>query len=269
MDGVRQEAPTPDRKCLVEVGLGQADCVLNGDYLEDFTEDAVRVISGGVCVRNATLIDARGEDDAYRDEAHRDGIQLIPKGDWQSGKGFIVPRAQYASGLIDGLLVENCHIRSRGQLQGIFMSDGRANSVAILSNVIQTAGFHSISLSGVHSGHIQGNVKEDGTPCPVHLWPNRIGGNMDGDIVCVVGYSDPRYEMQPLEVIMPDEYERSFAKDRRTVIKDNPNVTYLTDFDQDGFWSAVEKMDVSRDVLAHTKALKTLAREFGERVFAV
>lgn len=140
---------------------------LQNQIISNFKEDAVRLMGDNIIVDNVSVIDPLNSDDA-----HRDGFQLIPA----SPRGK--PNRQYGAAVIQSPRITRSTVYSKGELQGIFCSDGLIENARITDNVIHTNSLHSITLNGVLSGRIERNYYGDGSPLPVVLNNLRIGGGI-------------------------------------------------------------------------------------------
>ena len=114
--------------------------------------------------------DLRTDVNNFDQLAHRDGLQLIPSA---------ASLNQFMGATMSHVTVRGNTIESNGALQGIFASDGAFRNLHITHNRIRTAGAHTISIAGMLSGKISGNIitSSDGGPTPkATLYPLRIGG---------------------------------------------------------------------------------------------
>lgn len=210
--------------------------------------DAIRVHVPGIVSHN-TIID----DNLTHWIAHRDGIQIIPKGN--------LPHSQYAGGLLDGVTISNNHIHSGGQLQGIFCSDGLLSNVEVSDNFISTNSQHKITLGGVLSGYISDNKTKGGYPCPIMLYPLRIGGNSDGGKnVWIRSFLNPDYQYNDINEIIRD-YDPDYHIDYRLKFFDRD--INLINFDIDGFKLAAQSIPplAAND---YCNQLKQLAVKYGD-----
>ena len=102
--------------------------------------------------------------------AHRDAIQLIP---------YAGGNSQFSGAAMRNIIINGNVIESSASLQGIFASDGVFQNLQITNNSIDVAGAHTISISGMLSGKIDGNTDLQGRLLPaekIRLYPLRIGG---------------------------------------------------------------------------------------------
>lgn len=225
---------------------------LHARAYSDFTEDAVRI------EESASVIGCSITDTRATDLAHRDAIQLIPP---SQGK-----RMQFAGAELCNVKIYGNRITSKGKLQCIFMSDGIARNLRIIGNTLSTQGQHYISIAGMIDGWIEGNIKPDGSYAPILLDPVRLAGEQN---VYILSFKDRSYAYPPLsDLIDADTLAAGVVRDRRTKIFD-PAATYLGDFDLKGFNKALLRLEIPRDHSAHTVALKQLALQCGQRVYAV
>lgn len=228
---------------------GMSDAI--GHWLSDFDGDAIRVTGTGTVAHN-TIIDTSG-----CVEAHRDAIQLQPT-------CSVMQRGQYAGAVLSNVKIINNHIRSNGQLQGIFCSDGWLEDLTIVGNVIQTNSFHRISLAGVSTGFFDDNYSTNGLPCPIHLYPLRWGGSPEGQNVWILSFSNPNYRYEPIEAMVSD-YQPEFHHDYRQRAL-NPNDIYLENFDLDGARQFAREQAAPNDALVHARRLQAWGLDFGDRL---
>lgn len=196
-------------------------------------------------------------DNAPDDEAHQDAIQLIPP----SRKGVF--NLQFAGALLRHVGIANNIIHSTGQLQGIFCSDGLLADIIVLDNLICTASQHKVSLGGLLSGKVANNQDCTGL-CRVQLDPLRIGGNITGRNVWVVGFSNAdALDYDPLDAICLDDDLGHVFDYRRGHAAPRNGDCYLTDFDYDAFYDAASNKQ-------HSPAeLQQLALNFGTQTYPV
>ncbi len=139
-------------------------------------------------------------DVSYFDQlAHRDGLQLIPRA---------ASLNQFMGATMSHVSVRGNTIESNGALQGIFASDGAFRNLHITHNRIRTAGAHTISIAGMLSGKIDGNIitSSNGGPTPkATLYPLRIGGGANIKILSFANNAgvspgdDNYYEYEAIE----------------------------------------------------------------------
>ncbi len=241
------------RKALFDI---KQPGILRGHWLENFPEDAIRVSSHQVSVVNNTIIDSVGGDDA-----HRDGLQLIPPP--------LFPRSQYAGATQEGVSVWCNHFRSRGKMQCIFSSDGTHKGLEVIGNVMETAGQWFIALRGVLDARIESNEISDGRPAPIWFGNLRIGG---GANVYILSFANG-LEYMPYQD-MVDEYAWSAVTDLRGKIE-NPRHRHVANFDLCGYQEAAAEIVVPDDIprkqqaIWHGYAMGDLACEFGDLVSLV
>lgn len=230
----------------------------HSQHYRDFAEDALR-IEASASVIGCTFVDTcAASDENVAIAAHRDAIQLIPS---HQGK-----RLQFAGAELCGVKIYGNRISSQGKLQCIFMSDGIARDLRIIGNTLSTQGQHYISLAGMMEGWIDGNIKPDGSYAPILLDPVRLAGEQN---VYILSFKDPNYRYAPLnQIVDADTLAAGVVRDRRAKIFD-PNATYLGDFDLKNFNKALQGLAVPRDHGLHTAALKQLALQWGQRVYAL
>lgn len=234
---------------LIYTGEQSESADVIGHWLSDFTEDAIRVMGAGVVAHN-TIVDTYAST-----KAHRDAIQLQPTCP-------LMPRAQYAGAALRDVEIIGNHIRSKGQLQGIFCSDGLIPSIQVMDNVIQTQSVHFISLAGVLSGFMEGNITAEGKPCPITFYPLRIGGAPDDKNIWVWSFLNPHYRYEPIEEIIAD-YETDVHRDLRMKLF-NTKDTYLKNFDLDSFWQFACEQSAPLDALEHARLIQNWALTFGD-----
>lgn len=198
---------------MVELGAGGS---VENIRLINFQRDAIKVMGGNSRVERCYI-----RDNSDSDVAHRDGIQLIPK-----SKGMLL--AQYAAHHVSDVLIYGNEIHAhKSKLQGIFGSDGLFFDLNILNNVINTQSDHKITINGMMSGSIMGNVDHEGNPVPVALNPLRIGGAVRGCCVWVVGFKqDYKYEHIKTCDLISDNRTTPFLKEDHI---------YLDNFDKQKF----------------------------------
>lgn len=231
----------------------------SAQLLTDFTGDALVVMEHGALVIGNEIIDTAAQiDPAIAEYAHRDAIQLIPP-----SPAF--PRQQFAAGLLDHVRVLGNRIDSTGKLQGIFGSDGLFRYLAIVGNTIQTRSQHYITISGMLSGWIEGNILPDGSPCPVRLEPLRIGGQPDAQNVRVLSFAGWWHYAPLHEIVDQNTLAADVVVDVRSLPVNTQDI-YLCNFHLEAFWAAAQALPVDRDALNHARALQALALEFGEKV---
>lgn len=228
---------------MVELGNNAA---LTGARLIDFDVDAVKVMGGSTSVEHCYI-----RDNSSSNKAHRDGIQLIPK-------HHRLPLAQYAAGEMRNVLIRGNEIHAHtSKLQGVFASDGLFFDVTIINNIISTQSDHKITINGLVSGLLVGNINHEGLGIPIVLNPLRIGGSVDGRCVWVVDFKQHAYQYLPLE--------GSYINDHRTnpIIRDGD--IYLECFDKQAFdsYAALILQDHTSDVSETCRKLQRLACECG------
>ena len=116
--------------------------------------------------------------------AHRDAIQLIP---------FSQTVSRFAGATMHYVQVMGNRITSKGSLQGIFATDGSFKQLHICNNSIDIQGHHTISISGMLSGIIDGNTDSEMQLLPkekITLWPLRIGG---GANIYILGFKNANH----------------------------------------------------------------------------
>ncbi len=227
-------------------------------HFENFDTDALVVMNDQAQVIGNRFIDScAAKDPVIAEAAHRDAIQLIPF-------AHTMPREQFAAGTLFGVAVLGNYIESTGKLQGIFGSDGLFRYLKIIGNVIQTQGQHYVSLSGLLSGWIEGNIKPDGTHCPIRLEPLRIGGNLGEGCVRILSFAGSDYAYLPVEDMMDHKTLASGAVlDLRTKPLLNKDI-YLKNFKVDEFRAAAQQLPEMTNLNEHMRALKQLALKYGE-----
>ena len=131
--------------------------------------------------------------------AHRDGLQLIPRS---------ATLNQFMGAIMSHVILEGNSIKSDGALQGIFASDGAFRNLQLINNQVRTAGAHSISIAGMLSGKISGNIMLSSATRTVlrpTLHPLRIGGGANIKILSFANQpglsadSDNYYEYEEIE----------------------------------------------------------------------
>lgn len=227
----------------------------------DFETDALIVMQHAAQIIGNTFVDTfAANDQTIAAAAHRDAIQLIPP-------SLSMPREQFAAGLLHDVSVLGNRIVSTGKLQGIFGSDGVFNWLRLIGNVIDTQGQHYVSISGLLSGWIEGNIKPDGTHCPIRLEPLRIGGNLGDGCVRILGFASSDYAYLPVEDMVDYKTLASGAVlDLRTKPVPN-NGIYLANFKVDEFREEAQKLPAIPDINEHMRVLKQLALKYGEHLY--
>lgn len=227
-------------------------------HFENFDKDALVVMSDQAQIIGNRFIDScAAKDPVIAEAAHRDAIQLIPF-------AHTMPREQFAAGTLFGVAVLGNYIESTGKLQCVFGSDGLFRYLKVIGNVIQTQGQHYISISGLLSGWIEGNIKPDGSHCPIRLEPLRIGGNLGEGCVRILGFAEDEYAYRPVDDLVDYKTLASGAVlDLRTKPLLNKD-TYLVNFRLDEFRAAAQKLPEMPDINEHMRALKQLALRHGD-----
>lgn len=227
-------------------------------HFKDFDTDALVVMQDQAQIIGNRFIDScAANDPVIAAAAHRDAIQLIPCSQ-------VMAREQFAAGTLFGVSVLGNYIESEGKLQGVFGADGLFRFLKIIGNVIQTKGQHYISISGLLSGWIDGNMKPDGSYCPIRLEPLRIGGNLGEGCVRVLGFAGDEYSYTPVEEMIDRQtLKAGVVLDLRTKPLLNKD-TYLTNFRVDEFRAAAQALPVMTDINEHMRALKQLALKHGD-----
>ena len=198
-------------------GLSIIDGAVNSEFANDFN----------------TLVEAINETDLVQQRsgrvkfftkiAHRDAIQLAP---------YAGDVSQFAGVTMRNVIINGNTIASDGALQGIFATDGTFQNLNITNNSIQTEGAHTISISGMLSGKIEGNTDLQGKSLPANnitLYPLRIGGGANIYVMSFrnaegVKQGDPEY--YAYEEIKGDQQ----INDRRNK-KDRANASYWKNVD--------------------------------------
>lgn len=225
-----------------------------------FETDAIQLSACDSSIVGCDIIDtAANESQSIAEQAHRDGIQLIPP--------HLGRRGQYALSLLENVLIAGNRFTSSGKLQCVFGSDGLNRNVRIFGNTLQTKGKHFISLSGCLTGcEIKGNVLPDGAPAPIRLDPARIAGHEN---IYVLSFAAPEFFYPPLaEVVDIESLQSNVVTDNRfhAFKKD---ASYLHNFYLYEFWDAVAKIEITPELQdqygaqRHTKLIAELAFKFG------
>lgn len=227
----------------------------------EFREDALVVKHHGVRVIGNQFEDTwASRDNLIANQAHRDAIQLIPP------SAQAARREHFAGACLDNVSVFGNIIRSVGKLQGIFGSDGLFRNLQIIGNVIDTNSQHYISVAGLLSGWIEGNMRPDGTHCAVNLEPWRIGGNPEGKTVRVLSFADTGWAYDALENLVDVEtLDTGVVNDWRETATNGRDI-FLINFHYHDFRAAANEIPLIVDTVTHVKALQDLAKHFGERV---
>ena len=234
-------------------------CSIRKQQFKDFKQDAIVVNQHDSLVIGNEFIDTCAlESMEYANSAHRDAIQLIPP----TPKGN---RAQFAGATLNNVSIYANSIYSEGKLQGVFASDGLFRNLNIVGNTIDTKGQHFIAINGMLSGLIDGNVRKDGSFCPIVLGPLRLAGNAGEGSVWVLGFNDNRFRYAPISEITRTRSpeEKAVVLDYRSSPIRRTGDIYLTKFDMSKFRDAFISAPVPTSVLEHMRIIKTLALKFG------
>ena len=234
------------------IGLSAAGDHVNGEHFNDFRQDAIRAIGHNTAIRNCVVTDLASyvpkhvrdkpnpinnlwfaEQLTLADEAHRDGVQIIPPNMIAS-----CHNQQYAASVIENVLIENCSFEAHwSKLQPIFMGDGLGKNIIIHNNRMNSGSEHQISLYGLIDGSIKGNTA-NGEPAKVRLRACRIGGGMKGyPRVWIRSFLDERYDYVEGSLLYHDDPD--YLQDQRRSTDLPGNNIHLDNFDLDGFREAV------------------------------
>ncbi|MBO0612646.1 hypothetical protein [Thiothrix fructosivorans] len=233
--------------------------MMNHLWVSHYQNDGIVVKANGCNVSNCTIIDNL---DGWVNVGHRDGVQIIPSDPH-------IQNIQYAAAEISDIKITGNHIRSNGYLQGIFCSDGLICNIEISNNIIQTRSQHFISLTGLISGKIYGNVRENGQPCDIHLKPLRIGGNPGDGNLWILSFSDSTYRYLPVEYIVNKESLPFTIDNRQKIFSKLKGDEYLYNFDIKEFRIAARKLLIEnkhKSTNDNAIALQNLAKKFGDKV---
>ena len=191
--GVRSTGNLVVKNWLIE------DSAIDSDFANDFDDLVVDI--------NAHLSTVAVS--KFRDIAHRDVMQLIPAPNTTGSD-------QMAGAMMANVDVVENIILSKGQLNGIFGSDGAFKNLNIKNNHIQTRGAHTISINGMLSGKITGNTDLQGMPLDpskIKLLPLRIGG---GANIYIIGFKnkprtpeEERYEYKAIPGVPRNDCSRT------------------------------------------------------------
>jgi len=149
------------------------DKVMRSEFKNDF-DDIVAEVRKYI---------TKGHLNGFEGVAHRDAIQLIPDLN-RTGSD------QMAGSMMSNTKITGNIIKSTGELNGIFASDGVFKNLEISNNHIQTQGEHKININGMLSGKIVANTDLDNNALPaknIKLLPLRIGG---GANIYVIGFKN-------------------------------------------------------------------------------
>lgn len=147
------------------------DKVMRSDFRNDF-DDIVNEVRKYI---------KKGQLKNFAGVAHRDAIQLIPDLNKMCAD-------QMAGSMMSNVKITGNIIKSSGELNGIFASDGAFKNLKITNNHIETHGEHKININGMLSGQIMGNTDLSNKaldPRTIKLLPLRIGG---GANIYIVGF---------------------------------------------------------------------------------
>lgn len=193
-------------------GLSIIDGVMESSFANDFNT-LVEAINASDLVQQRA-----GRVKFFSHIAHRDAIQLIP---------YSGDVSQFAGVTMRNIIINGNSIASDAALQGIFASDGSFQNLHITNNSIQTAGAHTISISGMLSGTIDGNTDLQGELLPadaITLYPLRIGG---GANIYVMSFYNPDGITQgDADYYAYEEIAGDQAINDRRQKKDHANASY-------------------------------------------
>lgn len=234
------------------IGLSTAGDHVNAEHINNFRQDAIRVIGHDTAIRNCVVTDLLSyvpksvidnpnpinklfyqQALALREDAHRDGVQIIPPSMVEG-----CHNQQYAASMVENVLIENCSFEAPwSHLQPIFMGDGLGKNIIIHNNRMNSGSEHQISLYGLIDGSIKGNTS-NGEPAKVRLRPCRIGGGMKGfPRVWIRSFLDEQYDYVDGHLIYHDD--PAYLLDQRRSTDLPGNNIYLDNFDWEGFRAAV------------------------------
>ncbi|WP_157832920.1 hypothetical protein [Thiolinea disciformis] len=189
---------------------------------------------------------------------HLDAIQLIPDGDFS--------RSWYAGASACGIRIGNCFVNMPDtQYQGIFAGDGLYESLQIINNTISTESEHEITICGMLSGEIAGNVDGQGKPSQVLLKPLRLFGSPDDGeqswSLWVIGFKEnlPCYEAISLGA------ESRTCLDWRTTVF-NQYDCFMTDVDLPAVYEMAKGLDSLLSAEEWCRAGRAKVFEFGSVV---
>lgn len=192
--------PTPNNAFFIgDLMQIQADNVEISGWSGDAAINDI-VLTSGFAIEFNKIVDKVNQNTAIKNlgnpvkrfdgVAHRDAIQIIPP----VSKGN-----RYAAAISEDVTINGTVIKSSGGLQGIFATDGAFKNLTITGNHVAVGGEHALSINGLLSGKIEGNV----TNRQIRLLPLRIGG---GQNIYITGFrAGSEYSYAPLSQIAPSQ----------------------------------------------------------------
>lgn len=238
---------------MKKIGIEAAGQRIIGRHISDFESDAIRVIGDNTVIKNCTITDTAsfvpnhirdnpntistlffGDQMALAKEAHRDGVQLIPK--HQDGNCH---NLQYAGALLSNVLIDNNSFEAPwSKLQPIFMGDGLGENIIIQNNRVNSGSEHQISLYGLIDGCIKDNTQDGNRPANVRLRPCRWGGGLpDMQRIWIRSFSDEKYDYSPSNAVYHDDKDYLLDQRRSTDLPGD-NI-YLENFDVEEAQAAI------------------------------
>ncbi len=176
--------------------------------------------------------------------AHRDAIQLVP---------YAGNYSQFYGMAMRNVIINGNTISSTAALQGIFATDGVFQNLQITNNSIETAGKHTISISGMLSGKIDGNTDLQGnllTADKITLYPLRIGGAAN---IYVMSFRNARgVKRGDADYYAYETIKGNQAIDDRRQKQDHHNASY---------WKNVDLLALQRLFPASFDKVKQLEKE--------
>ncbi|MBN2694719.1 hypothetical protein JXR93_08655 [bacterium] len=156
-----------------------SDGVINSQFATDFNCLVNEINKMEVVkIKNLKVFD-------FSKVAHRDAIQLIP---YPLDSQYRV--SQFAGDIMQNILIDENSIFSKGELQGVFASDGAFRNLKIRNNKISIKGKHVITINGMLSGEISNNRDLKGVllnKSDIILNPIRVGGEAN---IYILGFNN-------------------------------------------------------------------------------
>lgn len=187
----------------------------SGDQVKDFDlnipypqQDGINVRHDNTVARHNTI-----RNDAYNQDGHTDGVQLIPP-------------EQYAAGRLNNITLDDNHLLSDGNMQPIFASDGVFKHLTITNNTVGTSAQNVIAINGMLTGQVSGNKDTAGNSVPAVLNPIRLGGDNN---ILVLSSTTPGYQYGKVtgDVIDHRNVPTALGNTPATVVEDFPMDDFL------------------------------------------
>lgn len=161
-------------------GIHISDGIRYSKFQRKFDEYVTKINEG--------ILNKKNHLPKFESIAHRDGIQLVPiERNFKDHKKTVW---QMAGAMMENVIINGNAISSKGDFQGIFATDGAFQKLVITNNSVEVGGKHTISISGMLSGTIDGNTDLKSNPLPadkIKLLPLRIGGDAN---IYIMGFKN-------------------------------------------------------------------------------